>query len=48
MRLYGKDIKENINLGLRNSFADIAATIQDIFGVEQVTAGESFKAEIMK
>ena len=46
--IYGKDIKENINLGLRNSFADIAATIQDIFGVEQVTAGESFKAEIMK
>lgn len=46
--IYGKDIKENSNLGVRNSFADIAATIQDIFGVEQVTAGESFKAEIMK
>ena len=45
---YGKDIKENINLGTRNSFADIAATIQDIFGIEQITAGNSFKDAIMK
>lgn len=45
---YGKDIKENINLGTRNSFADIAATIQDIFGIEQITAGSSFKDAIMK
>ena len=46
--VYGKDIKEDVNLGTRSSFADIAATIQDIFGVEQITAGESFKTEIMK
>lgn len=45
---YGKDIKENINLGTRNSFADIAATIQDIFEIEQITAGNSFKDAIMK
>ena len=45
---YGKQIKENVNLGTRGSFADIAATIQDIFGVEQMTAGTSFKEEIMK
>ena len=45
---YGKDIKANVNLGTRGSFADIAATIQDIFGVEQITAGKSFKNEIMK
>ena len=45
---YGKNIKENVNLGTRDSFADIAATIQDIFGVEQATAGKSFKDEIMK
>ena len=32
----------------RDSFADIAATIQDIFEVEQKTAGNSFKAEILK
>ena len=46
--VYGKDIRENVNLGTRDSFADIAATIQDIFGVKQITAGKSFKAEIMK
>ena len=45
---YGKDIKENVNLGTRNSFADIAATIQDIFEIEQITAGNSFKDAIMK
>lgn len=45
---YGKDIKADVNLGTRSSFADIAATIQDIFGVEQITAGQSFKKEIMK
>ncbi|MDD6201362.1 MAG: phosphopentomutase [Lachnospiraceae bacterium] len=45
---YGKDIKPGVNLGTRDSFADIAATIQDIFGVEQITAGRSFKDEIMR
>ncbi len=46
--IYGKDIKEGVNLGTRDSFADIAATIQDIFEVEQKTAGNSFKSEILK
>lgn len=46
--VYGKEIKQGVNLGTRGSFADIAATIQDIFEVEQKTAGVSFKAEIMK
>ena len=45
---YGKDIQENVNLNTRDSFADIAATIQDIFSVQQITSGTSFKAEIMK
>lgn len=46
--VYGKQIKENVNLKTRDSFADIAATIQDIFEVEQITAGTSFKDDIMK
>ena len=46
--VYGKDIKAGVNLGTRSSFADIAATIQDIFEVEQKTAGTSFKDEILK
>ena len=45
---YGKDIKENINLYTRSSFADIAATIQDIFSVNQITSGNSFKTNIFK
>lgn len=45
---YGKDIKSGVNLGTRASFADIAATIQDIFGVEQKTQGTSFWNEIRK
>lgn len=45
---YGKDIKAGVNLGTRTTFADIAATIQDILGVEQKTAGVSFKNKIMK
>ena len=45
---YGKNIKENVNLGTRGTYADIAATILDIFGVENNTDGTSFKEEIMK
>jgi len=39
---YGKDIKPGTDLGTRSSFADIAATIQDIFEVKQETKGTSF------
>lgn len=46
--VYGKDIKAGVNLGTRATFADIAATIQDIFEVEQKTAGVSFKDAILK
>ncbi|MCR4955290.1 MAG: phosphopentomutase [Lachnospiraceae bacterium] len=46
--IYGKDIKENVNVGTRKTFADIAATILDIFHVENNTDGTSFKKEIMK
>ncbi len=45
---YGKNIRKNVNLGTRSSFADIAATIQDIFNVPCETAGESFKDEILE
>ena len=46
--VYGKEIKQGVNLGTRRTFADIAATIQDMFEVEQKTAGVSFKKEILK
>ena len=46
--VYGKDIKEGINLGTRNSFADIGATVADILNVSKTKNGTSFKNEIMK
>lgn len=44
---YGKSIKKDINLGTRKTYADIAATILDIFNIENTTAGISFKKDIM-
>lgn len=41
--LYGKQIKNNVNIGTRNTYADISATILDYFNLEQLPFGESFK-----
>ncbi len=46
--IYGKQIKENINIGIRNTYADISATILDIMGLDKLPDGESFKADILK
>jgi phosphopentomutase len=46
--MYGKDIKKGVNVGTRTTFADIAATILDIFKVKNNTDGESFKSLIME
>ena len=43
---YGKSVKP-VNLGTRQSFADIAATVTDLLGVEYTTPGVSFKEEIL-
>ncbi len=45
---YGKDIRAGVDLGTRSTFADISATIQDIFGVENMTDGVSFWNEIKR
>ena len=44
---YGKGLKKDINLGTRKTYADIAATILDIFNIENTTAGISLKKDIM-
>ena len=46
--VYGRDIKEGVNLGTRGSFADVAATIEEIFGLEVTTQGSSFAKDILK
>ena len=43
----GKQVKP-VNLGTRASFADIAATVAELLGVELSTPGESFAKEIVK
>ncbi|MDE7389835.1 MAG: phosphopentomutase [Lachnospiraceae bacterium] len=44
--MYGENITPT-NLGTRNSFSDIAATILDIFGVKESTEGKSFANKII-
>lgn len=44
---YGKNLKQNIDLGVRETYADISATILDIFNMEKLENGKSFKNEIM-
>lgn len=46
--VYGKDVKEGLNLGIRDSFADIGATVADILNVKMPKHGNSFKTEIVK
>ena len=45
---YGKALKENVNLGTRESFADMGQTIAEIFDVEPIRHGKSFLKEIVK
>ena len=39
----GQKVKADVNIGTRGSFADIAATIADIFGIGWNGAGKSFR-----
>ena len=44
--ILGKAVKP-VNLGTRKRFADIAATVTELLGVEYETPGESFAKEIL-
>lgn len=44
----GPPVKAGINLGTRETFSDIAATILDYLGVEGVTSGVSVLKEVLK
>lgn len=46
--IYGNSVKKGINLGTRQTYADIAATVLDYFGVESRVAGSSFLKDILK
>ena len=45
--VYGKKLKTNVDLGIRETYADISATLLDIFGLEKLENGTSFKNEII-
>jgi len=46
--VYGKGVKHDLNLGIRDSFSDIAATIADIFEIDNFKTGESFKTDLIR
>lgn len=46
--VYGKNLKENVDLGTRQTFADISATVLDILDFPKLENGISFKNEIIK
>lgn len=45
--VYGKKIKQDINLGTRKTFADIEATILDLFEISSLKNGKSFKGNVL-
>ncbi|OPX43763.1 phosphopentomutase [Ruminiclostridium hungatei] len=46
--LYGRNIKADVNLGTRKTFADLASTLAEIFETERVFPGDGFYSLIKK
>ena len=46
LMVYGEGVMKNLNLGTRNSFADIAATIADMLRIPMRTKGKSMWRQI--
>jgi phosphopentomutase len=46
--VYGDAVKAGVDLGTRTTFADIAATLSDVFNVPKTVIGTSFMNEIIK
>lgn len=46
--IYGEKIKKGINIGTRDTFADIGATILDLLGLDEPNNGESFAQLILE
>lgn len=46
--VFGKKLKKGVNLGIRKTFADLGQTIAEMFNIEKLTNGESFKKDILK
>lgn len=46
--IFGNSIRSGVDLGIRESFADIGATVCDMLGAEKTAVGSSFLDEIKK
>jgi len=46
--VYGKRLKENVNLGERETFADLGQTVLDFFNIPLMKNGTSFKKELLR
>ncbi|MCC8104901.1 MAG: phosphopentomutase [Clostridiales bacterium] len=46
MLLYGKSVRPGVSIGTRSSFADIAATVLEMFGIPESLDGKSFWKEV--
>lgn len=46
--IYGNPVKENVNLGTRETFGDIARTVTEIFDTRKPEIGVDFSKEILK
>lgn len=45
--IYGAQVKAGVDLGTRKTFADIAATVLDLFGIEEQLDGVGFAEELL-
>ncbi|MFB0546686.1 MAG: phosphopentomutase [Anaerolineae bacterium] len=45
--IYGAGVKPGVNLGTRETFADVAATVAELLGIDPPPSGTSFTAQIM-
>lgn len=48
MIIFGEKIKKGVDLGIRSSFADIAATIEEYFDIDTEVDGTSFLGEVLE
>ena len=46
--VYGKNIKEGVNLGVRKQFSDIAATVAEYLGINETFGAESFLKDVIQ
>ncbi len=46
--VYGPQVKEAVDLGIRETFADVGATVAELLGIEALRNGTSFVQEILR